>query len=114
MYITGNNGNNGNNNNGNNRGNNVNTDGFRIEYINESELGENYRENYQVEQDQQTGEFYILDFEKRIKFVIVKDKLGYNLGNYAVDNLAVAPYKATREVIDGEVDEGQQGQQEEG
>lgn len=112
---SGNNGNNRGNGNNNKRGNEA--EGFRVEYINESDLGDNYEENYQVEHDQQTGEFYILDYEKRIKFVIVMDKLGHNLQNYeangnnAVDNLAT-PHKATEEIIDGGVDDsfGENGQ----
>ncbi len=82
-------------------------DSFRVEYINEDELGENYRDNYQVECDQVTGEFYILDFENRIKFIIVKDKLGHNLGNFEnagtniVDEVA-RPYRGQEQVVPSE------------
>lgn len=82
-------------------------DSFRVEYISEDELGENYRENYQVERDQVTGEFYILDFENRIKFIIVKDKLGYNVGNFqdAAANLGdelAGPNRVREQLVPGE------------
>lgn len=84
---------------------NLNLEGWRVEYINEEELGPNYSENYQVEQDRNTGEFYILDFDNRIKFIIVKDKLGSNLGNYEEQFVGggvegdLAPHRANAEII---------------
>ena len=65
---------------------------FTTEYINESDLGPDYRENYEVEQDPSTGEFFILDYEEKIKYIIIKDKLGETLDdpnqpNNAMDDL---------------------------
>ncbi len=87
-----------------------------MEYISEDELGENYRENYQVERDQVTGEFYILDFENRIKFIIVKDKLGYNVGNFqdAAANLGdelAGPNRAREQLVPGGEGAGAQNMQ---
>ena len=47
-----------------------------MEYVNESELGEDYRNVYQVERDYETGDFYFINYIKRIKYIIVPDLSG--------------------------------------
>jgi len=47
-----------------------------VEYVNESELGEDYRNVYQVERDYETGDFYFINYIKRIKYIIVPDLSG--------------------------------------
>jgi hypothetical protein len=46
---------------------------FRTMYINELDLGEDYRSRYQVERDYETGENYIIDYLKRIKYIIIQN-----------------------------------------
>lgn len=46
----------------------------RIEYIDEQQLGDNYEIRYRVQFDGATGESFILDYDKNIKYVIMKKK----------------------------------------
>lgn len=50
-------------------------DDFTVEYVSESSLGDNYMQTYQVEQDPATGQVYIVNYLKKIKYVIVPDAL---------------------------------------
>lgn len=48
---------------------------FKIEYVNESNLGENYMQTYQVERDPQTGQYFIINYLKKVKYIIVPDSM---------------------------------------
>lgn len=44
------------------------------EFINESELGENYMQNYIIEYDNEKNEYFIMDFTRKYKYVIIPNK----------------------------------------
>jgi len=48
---------------------------FKIEYVNETSLGENYMQTYQVERDPQTGQYFIINYLKKVKYIIVPDSM---------------------------------------
>lgn len=52
---------------------------FQIEYISESSLGD--MSSYQVERDPKTGQYYIINYLKKIKYIIVPDAIEPDLNN---------------------------------
>ena len=52
-----------------------------VEYIDETELGPNYHENYIVYRDEETNENYIIDYSQKYKYVIRKKPQQMTLNN---------------------------------
>jgi hypothetical protein len=87
-----------------------------VEYIDETELGPNYQENYIIYHDEETNENYIIDYSQKYKYVIRKKQpqmtLNLNNNNSVTHSTSIIPSSTSQSDIMDSDDQNNSFQQE--